>query len=73
MRAYGFAGYAQTEQLVFILGILANHIRFGDLAVLDQPGQAEKLAELAFEIELVALVGHEVHIAFTGVEHVEER
>ena len=66
------AEHIQTEELAFVSDVVTQDIRFGDLSAFDQASDAEQLAETALHIDLVTLIGNEIHVAFTVVKHVQE-
>ena len=68
----GFSEHIQSEHPALIDGVITDDVCLGDLAAADELCQTYKLAQLAPEIELVALVGDKKYVAFTVVEHVEE-
>ena len=45
----------QTEQTGFVIRILADDIRFADIAPVDAARQREKLRQLTLEVEDIAL------------------
>ena len=66
---FDFAEHVQSEELALVGRVVTKDISFGDLTALDELRQTEQLAELASQIDFVALVGYEVDIAFASVKH----
>jgi len=65
----GVSEHIQPEQTALIDRIVAHDERLGDLAALDQSCQTDQLAELAFQVELVALVGNQINVALASVKY----
>lgn len=57
---------------LLVLDVVANESRVGDNAALDELLQADELAELALEVELVALLGNQVDVALALVNDGKE-
>ena len=65
----GVSEHIQPEQTALVDRIVAHDERLGDLAALDQSCQTDQLAELAFQVELVALVGNQINVALASVKY----
>lgn len=64
--------HIETEELGLILGVLTFEVSVGDLAAFDDLCETDQLAELALEVETVALIGYQKYITLTGVDHSEK-
>ena len=62
----------ESEKLAFVILVIAEDARLGDLAALDELGQADEPAKLRFEVELVAFGGNKIDVALAGIQHGEE-
>ena len=70
--AFGLAEEVESKQLAFVVRIVTENTRFGDLAAFDQLGQADESAQVGFEVKPVAFACDKVHVAFAGIQHIEE-
>ena len=61
-----------AHQNAFILDAVADQMSVVDDAALDETGQTYQLAQLALEVELVALAGDQIDVAFAGVDELKE-
>lgn len=61
--------HIQSEKSALVSGIVTEDISLGDLTAVDELRQTEQLAELASQIDFVALVRYEIDIAFASVKH----
>ena len=57
------------DEDLLIFDVLANQRGIGDDAALDQLLKTDQLAELALEVELVALLGYQVDVALALVDY----
>ena len=60
------------DEDLLIFDVLANQRGIGDDAALDQLLKTDQLAELALEVELVALIGYKIDIALAFVNDRKE-
>ena len=67
-----FAVQCETEQLAIVLRIGAEQSCLGDGTALDQLGEADHLAQLALKVQSVAFLGHQIYIALTAVDHLDQ-
>ncbi len=72
LAKYFVAVKVKAEKQTVVFGIIANNLCAVDHAAFDYLGDAEKLAETAFEVEPVALVGNKPNITFALVERFDE-
>ena len=72
LRLGRIAEEVESEELAFVILVFAKDACLGNLAALDQLGQAYQLAKLASEVESVAFVSYKIHVAFAGIQHGEE-
>ena len=68
----GITEHIESEELLLVFGSVTVDKSLCDLTAFYQSCQADQLAELAFQIELVSLVGNKIDVAFASVEHVQE-
>ena len=61
-----------TNQNGFVLDAVADERSVVDDAALDETGQTDKLAELALEVELVALTGDQIDVSLAGIDQLKE-
>lgn len=66
------AEQVETEQPALVLRVGALELGRGDLAALDQAGEAQHLAQLALQVQAVALGGDHVDIALAGGQDLAE-
>ena len=60
------------DKNLLVLDIVANQSCVGDDAALDELLKTDQLAELALEVELVALVGDQINVALALVDDGKE-
>ena len=60
------------DQNLFVLDVVADERGVGDDAALDELLKTHELAELALEVELVALIGYKIDIALAFVNDRKE-
>ena len=60
------------DKNLLVLDIVANQSCVGDDAALDELLKTDQLAELALEVELVALIGYKIDIALAFVNDRKE-
>ena len=60
------------DKNLLVLDVVANQSCVGDDAALDELLETDQLAELALEVELVALIGYKIDIALAFVNDRKE-
>lgn len=60
------------DKNLLVLDVVANQSCVGDDAALDELLETDQLAELALEVELVALIGYQINVALTFVNDGKE-
>jgi hypothetical protein len=63
----------EAEKLGLILRIFTDDERLGDFATLNQFGQADQLAEFAFQVKVIPLAGNKIDMSFTLVKDFQKR
>ena len=61
-----------AHQNAFVLDAVADEVSVVDDAALDEAGQTNQLAELALEVELVALAGDQIDVSLAGIDKLKE-
>jgi len=67
-----FAVEVESEKQTFVVGIVADYLRVGYDAAFHYLRKPEYLAEAAFEVEFIALVGDKPHVALAFFERFDE-
>jgi len=64
----GIAVQVKAEQQRFVFRVFANHESFRNFAALNQAGQPDQLAQLAAQIEMIALPGDQKNITLALIQ-----
>ena len=62
----------EAEQLGFVLDVVAHNGSFGNRAAFNQLGQTNELAELALQIQTIALIRHKKNIAGALIQNLQK-
>lgn len=62
----------KAEQLGFIRFIIADHKGFCDLSAFDQRRKTDELTQLAFQVQLITVARHQIHIALAAIQYRQE-